>query len=85
MKRGPALAAAALIVVSALLFIRVCADGAAMGGARKSCECRGYEWQLYDRRAADGPQRTMCIGWVHSTTCYQAASGLVVPCKGAFR
>jgi hypothetical protein len=60
------LVVALLIAGVALATIRICADGGAMGSAYRACECRGLEWQLYDRTAADGPRRTLCVGWVRS-------------------
>jgi hypothetical protein len=64
-----------------LATIRVCVDGGAMAAAYRTCECRGWEWTLYDRTAADGPRRTLCLGWVQSRTCYQFRSGPPVPCS----
>ena len=77
-----------LVVSLAVLFLaalgalstRVCADGGAMGSAYRVCECRGIEWQLYDRTAADGPRRTLCVGIRRSQTCYQSRGGPIVPC-----
>ena len=71
-----------LVIVALLAFglglatIRVCADGGAMAAAYRSCECRGLEWQLYDRSASDGPRRTLCVGWVRSWTCYKSGQAL---------
>lgn len=65
-----------------LATIRICADGGAMAGAYRTCECRGFEWQLYDRTAADGPRRTLCLGWVRSWTCHQFRTGPLVACTG---
>ena len=64
-----------------LATIRVCADGGAMGSAYRTCDCRGLEWQLYDRTEADGPRRTLCFGWVRSWTCYQFRTGPIVECS----
>jgi len=72
----------ALIVIATVLFVRVCADGGAMGAAYRTCRCEGIEWQLYDRQAADGPRRTVCLGWVAQRTCYRSRDGLEVPCPG---
>ena len=71
-----------LIVVLGLALIRVCAEGGAMAAVYQSCECYGVEWQLYDQTAADGPRRTLCVGWVRSRTCYQFRDGPVVVCPG---
>jgi hypothetical protein len=76
-----------VILVGALLAVRfamtrVCADGGAMASAYRTCDCRGWEWPLYDRTAADGPRRTICVGYIASRTCYQFQSGPVVPCSG---
>jgi len=60
--------------------VRVCADGGAMGGAYRTCKCRGREWQLYDQTAADGPRRTVCLGLVRSRRCYQSRAGPEVSC-----
>lgn len=62
------------------LFIQVCADGGAMASAYRTCMCRGLEWEVYDRTAADGPRRTMCLGLVRSRTCFQSRGGPEVPC-----
>ena len=71
-----------LLVACGLTFIRICADGGAMASAYRTCECRGLEWQVYDRTAADGPRRTLCFGNVRSRTCYQFRTGPVVDCPG---
>ena len=65
-----------------LATIRVCADGGAMAAAYRTCECRGFEWQLYDQTAADGPRRTLCLGWVRSWTCHEFRTGPLVACAG---
>jgi hypothetical protein len=71
----------ALLVAGGFSFVRVCADGGAMASAYRTCECRGLEWPLYDRTAADGPRRTLCIGYLQSRTCYQFRTGPVVACS----
>ena len=68
------------VVALGLGMIRICADGGAMAGAYRTCECRGLEWQLYDRTPADGPRRTLCLGLIKSRTCYQFRSGPVLAC-----
>lgn len=75
----------ALILVAALLtlgwlLIRVCADGGAMASTYRTCECSGIEWRVYDRTAADGPRRTVCLGIVRSRTCFQSMNGPETPC-----
>ena len=69
------LAILVLLLGLGLFLIRVCADGGAMGSAYRTCECRGVEWQLYDRTAADGPRRTLCFGIVRSRTCFRFREG----------
>jgi hypothetical protein len=71
-----------LLVATGVTFIRLCADGGAMASAYRTCECRGLEWQVYDRTEADGPRRTICFGYVRSRTCYQSRTGPVVDCPG---
>ena len=73
---------ALLTVGLGLATIRVCADGGAMAAAYRTCECRGLEWQLYDQTEADGPRRTLCLGWVQSWTCYEFRTGPLVACSG---
>ncbi len=63
-----------------LLLVRVCADGGAMGSAYQTCQCRGFEWEVYDRTPADGPRRTVCVGVLQSRTCHQFQEGPVVSC-----
>jgi len=75
-----------LVVVCALLatvvyfLVHDCAVGGAMGGRYRDCRCRGLEWQVVDHTAADGPRRTLCLGFVAERTCYQHREGPVVPC-----
>jgi hypothetical protein len=75
--------AALAVVVFGLgvLLVRRCADGGAMGSGYRTCECRGIEWVQYDRTAADGPRRTLCLGLVASATCYRSRGGVVVACR----
>jgi hypothetical protein len=72
----------ALLVAGGFTFVRVGADGGSMASAYRTCECRSLEWQLYDRTPADGPRRTLCIGYFQSRTCYQFRTGPIVPCPG---
>ena len=71
---------ASVLAVIALLLVRTCAYGGGMGAAYKTCQCAGYEWELYDRTAADGPRKTLCIGWIASRQCYQFMAGPAIPC-----
>jgi hypothetical protein len=80
MRRRWLLAAVAALGLGWLL-VSVCADGGAMAARYRTCQCRGVEWQQYDRTAADGPRRTLCLGLVDSTTCYRSRGGDVVPCR----
>lgn len=72
-----ALAAGAL---AAYLLIHECAYGGGMGARDRTCECLGVEWQLYDRRPADGPRRSLCLGIVASRSCYRMTGGPVIQC-----
>lgn len=72
---------AAVGVLGAYLLVSVCAVGGNMGARYRTCECRGLEWELYDRRPADGPRKTVCIGLVRGRTCYQMTGGPVVECR----
>lgn len=85
MRSRPALVSvllSSLLLGVGLLLVNVCADGGAMGAAYRTCECRGLEWQVYDRTAADGPRRTICPGHVARVTCHQNRDGAEVPCPG---
>ena len=64
-----------------LLVHHECASGGAMGGLYRTCSCRGVEKVDFDRTAADGPFRTVCVGWVESRTCYQSRGGPEIPCE----
>lgn len=81
--RSPWLFGLAAIVVLGLglLLIHRCADGGAMASGYRACECRGIEWVQYDRTAADGPRRTICLGLVASTACYRSRGGEVIACR----
>ena len=70
------------------LWVNECAYSGGMGAAYKSCDCLGIEWELYDRTAADGPRKTLCIGIVRSRECYQTMGGphclVIVPPLSVF-
>lgn len=70
-----------VIAVGFLVFLNECAFGGAMGAAYRECDCRGMELQLFDHTPADGPRKTVCIGLVRSTTCYQSRGGPEVACE----
>jgi hypothetical protein len=72
---------ALLVLGLGLAAIHICADGGAMASAYRTCDCRGLEWELYDRTAADGPRRTLCLGWVRARTCHAFRTGPVVACS----
>ena len=81
-RRFPTFVVVALLILGlGLATIRICADGGAMAAAYRTCECRGLEWQLYDQTAADGPRRTLCLGWIRSRTCYEFRTGPSVVCR----
>ena len=70
-----------VVVISWALFNRECASGGAMGGVYRECTCHGWERVDYDNTAADGPRRTICLGWISARTCYQNRGGMEVPCE----
>jgi len=67
-------------LAAGLLLVRTCAAGGGMAAAYQACRCRGVEWELYDRTAADGPRKTLCLGIVESRQCYQFMEGPAIPC-----
>jgi hypothetical protein len=75
---------ALLIVIAgglaAMLLVRECAFGGGMGGRDRTCRCAGLEWTLYDRRPADGPRQSLCVGVVLSTTRYRMSGGPIIDC-----
>lgn len=60
------------------LFIHECFSGGGMDASYQSCDCAGIEWVQYDRTAADGQRRTLCIGSVRATEYYQYLGGPAV-------
>jgi hypothetical protein len=68
-------------IVLGLLLIHECSFAGGMGAAAKNCDCAGYEGLLYDRTASDGPRKTICIGIVRSTECYQYLGGPTEECN----
>jgi hypothetical protein len=44
-------------------------------GSAYQCECMGVEWQAYDRTAADGPRRTLCLGILKTVVTIRARGG----------
>ena len=79
-RRWPWLLALVALTIAALALVNRCADGGAMGAMYRACECRGIEWVRYDRTAADGPRRTLCLGVITSTACSRSRAGERVPC-----
>jgi len=77
----PVALVAVILLEAGLLLVHRCADGGAMASRYQTCECRGIEWVQYDRTAADGPRRTICLGLVTSTTCHRSRGGEVVSCR----
>jgi hypothetical protein len=75
-----ALAVLAAGIAGAYLLVSECASGGAMAARYRTCRCAGVEWELYDRRPADGPHRTVCLGLVRARTCYETAGGPIVEC-----
>ena len=79
-----------IIVIGAIVFILLvglgfaivheCGSVQGMGWAVQECSCAGYEWLLYDRTEADGPLRSLCLGFVQSKTCFQYIDGPRVGC-----
>lgn len=71
-----------LLVLGAIgaLIIHTCVSGGGMGASYQTCECLGIEWELYDRRPADGPRKTLCLGLVRARTCYRFEGGPAVDC-----
>jgi hypothetical protein len=76
----PVVPVAAVLLGAGMLLVNRCADGGAMASRYQTCDCRGIEWVRYDRTAADGPRRTICLGLAASTTCHRSRSGEVVSC-----
>jgi hypothetical protein len=74
------LAVAVGLVAAAWLLVSECAGGGGMAARYRTCRCLGVEWELYDRRPADGPHRTLCLGVVRARTCYRTTEGPVVAC-----
>jgi hypothetical protein len=77
----PLLIVLLLLAALSLLLVNECFYWAGMGAAYKSCDCVGIERELYDQTAADGPRKTVCIGIVQSTQCYQYMGGPGIGCK----
>ncbi len=69
------------VAIGWVLLYHECASGGAMGGSYQDCSCLGMERVSFDNTAADGPLRTVCIGWVTSRACYRDRGGLQIPCK----
>jgi hypothetical protein len=80
-RRWPWLLALVAFLAAGFVLVNRCADGGAMGARYRTCECRGIEWVQYDRTAADGPRRTLCLGVTSSTTCYRSRGGDLTSCQ----
>jgi hypothetical protein len=63
-----------------MLLHHECASGGAMGGWYRTCTCRGIEKVDFDATAADGPLRTVCLGWVTARTCFRSRGGPEMRC-----
>src|SRR5262245_52873993 len=71
---------ALLMVATYWLLYHECADGGAMASTYRTCTCMGVERVVLDQTAADGPHRSVCLGWVTSRTCYQHREGPQIEC-----
>lgn len=40
-------------------------------GEQRSCDCKGIEWVLFDKLSVDGDRKSICIGFVESSECYE--------------
>ncbi len=69
-----------VVLTAGLLLVNECAYGGGMAAGYKSCDCSGMEWELYDRTAADGPRKTICIGIIRSTSCFMSMGGSSIAC-----
>ena len=70
-----------LLIALWRILINDCSYVGGMGSSSTICDCSGIEWVLYDRTASDGPRKTICIGIVRSTRCYQYIDGPTVECE----
>ena len=68
------------VALSVPMLSRECASGGAMASRYQTCTCRGIEWLLSDQTAADGPRRTICLGWITSRSCFQYRDGPEIAC-----
>lgn len=73
-------AAVVLLLGVGVVVVNECESGGAMAGRHQTCNCKGVEWLVSDQTAADGPRRSVCIGWVASHTCFQNRGGGQIPC-----
>ena len=69
------------IALGLFIYNNVCAYGGGMAARYKDCECMGYEHQLFDQTPADGPRKTVCIGIITETTCYEFLGGPEKACE----
>jgi len=77
--------AALVVAIMGRLLVHGCTSGGAMGGAYRTCRCKGHEWVVADQMAVDGPRITMCFGWVTARTCHPFRDGPDVPCDSLVR
>jgi hypothetical protein len=80
-RRWPWLLALVVFLAAGFVLVTRCADGGATGARYRTCECRGIEWVQYDRTAADGPRRTLCLDVISSTACHRSRGGEVMACQ----
>jgi hypothetical protein len=64
-----------------MLLYHECADGGAMASIYRACTCSGIERVVLDQTEADGPRRSVCLGWVTSRSCYRYRGGPQVECS----
>ncbi len=74
------LALVLLAVGISFIFVHECDSIAGMGQSVVACECAGTEWLLYDRTEADGPRRSLCLGFVTQQECFEFIDGPRVDC-----
>lgn len=70
-----------ILVVAGSMLVGQCSYFAGMGASLTDCDCLGHQLLLYDRTAADGPRKSICIGLIRSVECYQYVGGPPVECE----
>jgi len=70
-----------IFIVLSIFFIHPCDHLTGWGrGTQTTCECTGIKWLYENKLPVDGDNKSVCIGTVKSTQCFQYQGSEKIDC-----